>query len=172
LGAHGGIVVSGVVLGLMIVRHRREEGEPMSLAKSAGIYAAGLAVAGLLLHELHVLHSAFHFSKILATPPWCLVSSAATAAAWALIYVLSDVRRLWRSAPLVRMAGENALLAYLIPVFLLSLFEVVGFALGGWNPYASLGNSLLSGTLRSLVFAWAVVRLSGALGRRGLRLRL
>lgn len=172
LGAHGGIVVSGVVLGLMIARHRREGREPLSLATGACAYAAALACGGLLLHELHGLHPAFHFSKILATPPWCLVSSAATAVTWAVIYLLTDARRLWRSAPLVGMAGENALLAYLIPVFLLSLFEVGGALLGGWNPYESLGRSLVWGTLRSLVFAWVVVRLSGALSRRGLRLRL
>jgi len=42
----------------------------------------------------------------------------------------------------------------------------------GRNPYEALGGSLVAGTLRSVVFAWAIVRLSGWMRARGLRLQL
>jgi hypothetical protein len=69
------------------------------------------------------------------------------------------------------MAGENALVVYLLAPFLLSLFELLAGALG-WNPYEALGRSLAVGVVRSVVFAWAVVRLSGAMRARGLRLQM
>ena len=172
IGTHGAIVVSGLVLGVLIVRHRRDRGAPGALATSALGYAAGLAAAGVLLHSLHDLHPAFHFSKILATPPWALVSSAATAAVWTLIYLATDVRGFGRWPRVVTLAGENALLAYLLPVFLLSLFELAASLPGGLNPYEVLGRGLLVGTARSIVFAWVVVALAGTLSRRGVRVQL
>jgi predicted acyltransferase len=172
VGAHGAIVVSGVVLGLLVVGHRRDGGTPLGLARSAWGYAVGLVVAGLLLHSLHDLHPAFQFSKILATPPWCLVSSGATAAVWALIYVAVDVRGFRRWPGVVSIAGENALLAYLLPVFLLSLFDLSASVSGGFNPYEALGGSVVTGTLRSIAFTWAVVALAGTLRRRGVRVQL
>ena len=69
------------------------------------------------------------------------------------------------------MAGENALLIYLLAPFLLSLFELVAWGTGS-NPYEALGGSLAVGLVRSIVFAWAVVRLSGWMRARGLRLQL
>jgi heparan-alpha-glucosaminide N-acetyltransferase len=172
VGAHGAIVVSGTVLGILLARHRRDGNRPVGLATSAIVYAAGLAAAGLLLHSLHDLHPAFHFSKILATPPWGLVSSAATAAVWALIYLASDVRGIGKWPRVVTIAGQDALLAYLLPVFLLSLFELGASLAGGFNPYDALGRGLLAGTARSIAFAWAVVALAGWLSRRGVRVQL
>jgi len=172
LGSHGAIVVSGVVLGVMIAQRREGPGEGEALARSAFAYALGMAAAGILLHTLHDLDSAFHFSKILATPSWCLVSSAATAATWSLVYMVSDVWgfKAWPRA--VTMAGENALLAYLVAPFLLSLFEATALVLGGFNFYGALSEPTILGTIRSLLFAWIVVRLCGLLRARGLRLQL
>jgi len=59
----------------------------------------------------------------------------------------------------------------LLAPFLLSIFALVGRVFG-INPYHALGGSLGSGLLRSIVFAWAVVRLSGWLAGRGLRLQV
>jgi hypothetical protein len=53
----------------------------------------------------------------------------------------------------------------------LSLFELIGGALGR-NPYEALGGSLAAGVVRAVVFAWAVVRLSGWMRARGLRLQM
>jgi hypothetical protein len=71
----------------------------------------------------------------------------------------------------VRIAGENPLLAYLLAPFLLSLFELAAPLFGG-NPYEAISQPVALGLVRSAVFAWAVVRLTGWLRDRGLRFQL
>jgi predicted acyltransferase len=172
LGSHAAIVVAGTVLSLMLRAHRREGRTPGRFVSTALLYAAGLAAAGFLLHSLHGLHRAFEIGKLGATVPWCLFSSAATAAAWAAVYFIADVIG-WRSWPrAVSMAGENALVAYLLAPFLLSLFALAAPLFGGVNVYAALGGTTLVGLVRSAVFAFLVVLLCGALRERGLRLQL
>ena len=77
LGSHAAIVVSGVLLTLLIRRH---QDDPAAVVKEALAYAAALAAAALLLHTLNGVHPAFWYHKNRATLPWCLLSSAWTAA--------------------------------------------------------------------------------------------
>jgi heparan-alpha-glucosaminide N-acetyltransferase len=172
LGSHSAIVVAGTVLSLLLRTHRREGRPPGRFVGTALLYAAGLALAGWLLHSLNGLHRAFEIGKLGATVPWCLFSSAATAAAWVVVYLLADVIA-WRSWPrVVAMAGENALVAYLLAPLLLSSFEISASLFGGINPYGALGGNTLVGLVRSAVFAYLGVRLCGYLRSRGLRLQL
>jgi hypothetical protein len=93
-------------------------------------------------------------------------------AAWIAIQAAADVagHRRWPGSILI--AGENALLIYLLAPFLLSVFELIAWGTG-FNPYyEGLGGSLAAGIVRSVVFAWVVVRLSGWMRGRGLRLQL
>ena len=172
MAAHSAVAVSGTLLGVMLLRHR-QAGEPArTLVPPALGYAFGLAAAGLLLHALHGLHPAFSVSKVLATPPWCLLSSALTAAFWVGIFVLTDVNG-WRRWPkAVSIAGENALLCYLMAPLLLSLFAVSAPLVGGSNFYERLGESTVIGFIRSTVFAWIVVRLCGLLRDAGVVMKL
>ena len=171
LGAHGALVLSGAVLGLALRRHRDERRPAARFVLPALGFALAGAAAGLLLHALHGVHPAFEISKIRATAAWCLLSAAWTALAWTAAYASADVagHRRWPVA--IAMAGENALVIYLLAPFLLSVFELVAWALGR-NPYEALGGSLAAGIVRAVVFAWAVVRLSGWMRARGLRLQL
>jgi hypothetical protein len=171
LGAHGALVLSGAVFGLALWRHR-DEGRPAARFVIPALgFALACAVAGGLVHALHDVHPAFEISKIRATAAWCLLSAAWTVLAWTAIYASADVagHRRWPRA--IAIAGENALVIYLLAPFLLSLFDLLAWALG-WNPYEALGRSLAVGVVRSVVFAWAVVRLSGAMRARGLRLQM
>jgi heparan-alpha-glucosaminide N-acetyltransferase len=172
LGSHGAVVLSGTILSVMLRLHQRDGAPAGRFVGPALTYAAGLAAAGLLLHTLSALDPAFRFSKVHATPPWCLVSSALTAAAWAAVYAVADVRGLRRWPPAVLMAGENALVAYLLAPFLLSLFEASAPLFGGTNFYETLAENTAVGLVRSAVFAWLVVRLCGLLRGAGLRMQL
>jgi predicted acyltransferase len=171
LGAHGALVLSGAILGLALRRHR-DEGRPAARFVIPALgFALACAVAGGLVHALHGVHPAFEVSKIRATAAWCLLSAAWTVLAWTAIYASADVagHRRWPRA--IAMAGENALVIYLLAPFLLSLFELIEWAAGA-NPYEALGGSLAAGVVRSVVFAWVVVRLSGWMRARGLRLQM
>jgi predicted acyltransferase len=171
LASHGGLALSGTVLTLALLRHLRDDERPGRFIWPALGYAAALALAGLLLHALRDLHPVFWINKVRATAAWCLLSAGFTTLAWAAAYVLADVRG-WRRWPAtIRMAGENALAAYLLAPLLLAAFALVG-SLAGANPYHALGGSLGPGLVRAVVFAWVVIRLAGWLRARGLRLRL
>jgi len=168
LGSHGALAVSGALLTLMVARYR--DRARAFIGPALG-YGAALAAAGLLLHSLRDLHPAFWINKVRATAAWCLLSGAWTVAAWAALFAAADVAG-WRRWPRgLTMAGENALMIYLLAPFLLSLFGLIG-VIWGTNPYAALGQSLAVGTVRSILFTWLVVRLSGWIRARGLRLQL
>jgi heparan-alpha-glucosaminide N-acetyltransferase len=172
LGSHGAVVVSGTVLGILAKQASRAGRAPsLRFAARTLAYCAALAAAGLLLHALCGLHPAFTIDKPLATPPWCLLSSALTGAAWVAVYVAVDVWGVRRWPAAVTIAGENALVAYLLAPFLLALFAVLAPVFGR-NPYAALGGNVWIGTLRSAVFAWLVARSCGWLRRSGVAMQL
>jgi predicted acyltransferase len=172
IGTHGALVLAGALLGALLARHRREGGSSWRFAIRMVGYTAALGVAGALLHSLNGLHPAFRVSKIHATAPWGLFSSALTCAAWVLLFVLVDVAG-WRRWPRsVTMAGENPLIAYLMAPFLLSVFALSAPLFGGTSFYETLGQTTGVGLVRSAVFAWLVVRLSGWMRSRGLRIQL
>jgi heparan-alpha-glucosaminide N-acetyltransferase len=172
IGTHGALVLGGALLGVLLGRHLREGGSAWRFALRVAGYAATLGVAGFLLHSLSGLHPAFIVSKNHATVPWGLFSSALTCAAWVLLFVLADVVG-WRRWPRsLTIAGENPLIAYLMAPFLLSLFALSAPLFGGRNFYEALGQTTGIGLARSAVFAWIVVRLSGWMRSRGVRIQL
>jgi len=169
VGTHGAVVLAGTLLGLLLVRHQRDGGSRWRFALEMLGYAGALAAAGLLLHTLAGVDRAFTISKIHATLPWGLVSAALTCAAWAAVFVIADVLGLARWPRSIVIAGENPLLAYLVAPLLLSIFALAAPLFGGTDPYAALGAATAVGLLRSAVFAWLVVRLSGWMRSKGVR---
>jgi hypothetical protein len=69
-------------------------------------------------------------------------------------------------------AGENALVAYLLAPFFLSLFAMSAPLFGGTDPYAALGLHTAVGLVRSAAFAWFVVWVTGVMRRAGIHVRL
>jgi heparan-alpha-glucosaminide N-acetyltransferase len=171
LGSHGALVLTGTLLTLALLRHREEDRAPDRFIAPALGFGLALAVAGLLLHSMHGLHPAFWISKVRATAAWCLLSAALTAWAWTAAYAAADVAGRRRWPPALTMAGENALMIYLLAPLLLSVFELLEWV-AGRNPYDAIRSPLALGVVTSVVFAWVVVRLSGWMRARGLRLHL
>jgi heparan-alpha-glucosaminide N-acetyltransferase len=172
VGTHGALVLSGALLGVLLVRHQREHTSTKRFALQALGVAGALGASGLLLHTLAGVHRAFTISKIHATLPWGLLSAALTCAAWVAVLLIADGLGLARWPRSVVIAGENPLLAYLMAPLLLSLFALAAPLFGGTDPYAALGATTGVGLVRSAVFAWLVVRLSGWLRTRGVRFQL
>ena len=172
IGTHGALGLAGALLGVLVQRHSREGGSPWRFALRVAGYAAALGLAGVLLRSLNGLGPAFIISKNHATVPWGLVSSALTAGAWVVVFVLVDILGFRRWPRSFSIAGENPLVAYLMAPFLLSLFALLTPLFGGANLYEVLGQTTGVGLLRSAVFAWLVVRLSGWMRSRGVRVQL
>jgi heparan-alpha-glucosaminide N-acetyltransferase len=171
VGTHGALVLAGALLGVLLRRQLQDGGSAWRFAARILGYSAALAAAGVLLRSLSVVHAAFIISKNHATAPWGLVSSALTGGAFVAIFVVVDVLGYRRWPRSFAIAGENPLVAYLMAPFLTSLFELSA-SLFGTDLYAELGRTTGVGLLRSAVFAWAVVRLSGWMRSRGVVIQL
>ncbi len=171
LGSHAAITVSGILLGSILT--------PQSPIASHGarirwafFYGLAMFVAGELLHTLKDTHAMWILNKNAATIPWCLVSSAITVWVWIAIYWLMDVRGWKRWAIVLQPAGENPLFAYILHPMLIYMIALSALVLGGFNIHAWLGKSFILGFTRSVLFAFAVTWLAGAMKRIGVRLKL
>ena len=118
-------------------------------------YAAILLGAGWILLPLGV-------SKNAATPSWCLFCSGISVLLFLVLYWLADVRHMTRWAAILKPAGSNTLLTYLLP-------DVFYFAAGAaLAPF--LWSSGWPGLARSIIFTFAILGVSRLL--TGLRVRM
>jgi heparan-alpha-glucosaminide N-acetyltransferase len=120
-------------------------------------FAAALLLTGWLLTPLGT-------SKIRATPTWGLYSAGAATLAFLALYWLCDVLKHIRWAALVKPAGSNTLLTYLLP----DLFFVT---LGG-VAFLNQWEHGWQGVVKSLVFTVLMLQLSALLTRCKLRMQL
>ncbi len=171
LGSHAAVVVSGVALGMALGSGSRVQGH-FGRLRWAILYAVALAASAHLLHAAHDVHRMFIANKILATPPWCLWSSAITVAVWIALYGLIDVKQQGRWAAFLEPAGQNPLTAYVLAPIFDSLFTLSAEAAHVPNLYAELGTRFSTGLVRSALFALFVVWLTGRLRRSGVQLSL
>jgi heparan-alpha-glucosaminide N-acetyltransferase len=158
-GAMSCIVMAGVVTSSIFLGtgRRPAQGRSMFLATVFGILmlAAGMAM------------TPFGISKIRATPTWSLYSIGASVLLFTLLYWVCDVRHWTRWAFLVRPAGSNTLLTYLLP----DLWEYALAAMGitylethfnrGWQ-----------GVVETFVFTVLILSLAKVLTKARVRLQL
>jgi len=171
LGSHAGITVSGLALGIVLA-----PGSPFQAHRDrlrwGLVYGLALAAAAHLLHAAHGVHHMFIFNKNMATPPWCLLSSAITIGVWILLYWSIEVQKRGRWARLLEPAGQNPLTAYLLAPVLYCLFELLSLATGLPYVYAALGATFAVGFWRAVLMAVLVAWLAGRLRRLGVQLAL
>lgn len=162
-GAHASLVMAGVVTSQIFLGVRPGSGErpqPKSAMIAALSFALLAFVAGWIAMPLGI-------SKIRATPTWSLWSIAAAVAVFTLLFWICDQRGKTAWAFLLRPAGANTLLTYLLP----DLWAFVSGALGiGWLE----GNFHLGwpGVVKTAVFTLVMLVLAWALTRAKLRLQL
>jgi heparan-alpha-glucosaminide N-acetyltransferase len=164
LGSHAAIAVAGCCLG-SILTDASDLRQPAQRLRWALAFAAGLFLAGVLLD------APYGINKIRATPSWCLYCAAITAAAWALLYWLMDMRGHRGWSHLFQPAGANPLLAYLLHPF---LYLLVGLAGGRALETAFFYHGLpaVFAVIGSLVMAFAVVQATGWTAHAGYRLKV
>lgn len=146
-----GIVTSTIFLGDTFAP------TPKQKALLAFTFAAALFLAGWLLTPLGI-------SKIRATPTWGLYSAGAATLAFLALYWICDVQKHVRWAAIVKPAGSNTLLTYLLPDF---FFVTLG-SLAWLNPW---GHGW-QGVLQSLVFTVVILEISAVLTRYKIRMQL
>jgi len=158
-GAHVSLVMAGIVMSLIFLDGERAmpPARKMALGLLMGIVAF---VAGWYLRPLGI-------SKIRATPTWALWTVAACCVLFTLLYWICDVKKHTRWAWIVRTAGSNTLLTYLIPDVYYFLAGLTGTAwlLEHWNHG-------WPGIVRALAFTVAMLLVSHAATRARLRMQL
>lgn len=158
-GAMVSLVMAGIVASLIFVDGERatSPGRKMMLGLVMGILSFA---AGWYLKPLGI-------SKIRATPTWALWTVAACCVLFTALYWLCDVKKQTRWAWLVKTAGSNTLLTYLIPDLYYFLAGLAGTAwlLEHWNHG-------WPGIVRALAFTVAMLLISHAATRARLRMQL
>ncbi len=171
LGSHAALTLSGAVLGVMI-RRASAAGDLTVAVRQAFGFGIGMALAAWLLHAAADLHPMFRYNKIAATPAWCLLSAAYTTWIWAITAWLTDVKMYRRGCGWLSMAGQNALLAYILAPVAYLLLDLGLGAVGIANPYWGWGDTFAGGLARAIGFAVGITWLAAWLMRRKVVLRL
>ena len=158
-GDSASITMAGVVTSTIFLANHKWQTlrQKMWMAFS---FAALTLVAAWLFAPLGI-------SKIRATPTWCLASIGASVLVFMLLYWICDVKGHTRWAALVKPAGENTLLTYLLPDIYYYLTVLVGFTYfdGHFNKGAA-------GVASTVIFTFLVLAVSGLLTRAKIKLQL
>lgn len=158
-GAMSSIVMAGVMTSQLFLPVDR-----LPAPKAAMIRAIGIAALCLLGGWICI---PLGISKIRATPTWSLWCIAAAILVFTLLYWICDIRKSTRWALLVKAAGSNTLLTYLLPDFWYFLSSVAGIT---WlDTRFTLG---WEGVAKTVVFTIVMLCLAGLLSRAKLRLQL
>jgi predicted acyltransferase len=171
LGSHAALVLLGAFMGWIFLPESsvRKHGQR---AAWGILYAAGLALAGWLLYLPHKALDFFIINKNLGTPPWCLLSAAATAAALIVVYWLVDRKPRSGRAGIAKLAGRNALFAYILAPFLYALFSFVADLTGTTNLLVVLATPFAVGLGRAIALSLLVMGLAAWLSRRRINLKI
>jgi heparan-alpha-glucosaminide N-acetyltransferase len=160
---------------------------PFGNGAMASLVMAGIATSGIFLSgdnrparkiQLGILLAVVSFaagwflrplgiSKIRATPTWALWTVAASCVLFSLLYWLCDLNKRTGWAWLVRPAGSNTLLTYLIPDLYYYFAALTGteWVLGHWNHG-------WPGIIRAVCFTITMLLVAHAATRARLRLQL
>jgi heparan-alpha-glucosaminide N-acetyltransferase len=158
-GAMCCIIMAGAVTSAIYLAPSRRRTPQRSMYLAAGFCLLAFA-AGWLLTPLGI-------SKIRATPTWSLYSIGAAVLLFILLYWICDVKRWQRWAFLVRPAGSNTLLTYLLPDLWYFALSVAGLT---WLD--AHFNTGAAGVAKTLAFTLFMLAIAGGLTRAKLRLQL
>jgi heparan-alpha-glucosaminide N-acetyltransferase len=158
-GAMASVTMAGVATSVIFFGAHRWQSLAQRMRLAMG-FAAAMVIAAWLLTPLGI-------SKIRATPTWCLYSAGAAVLCFSLLYWVCDIKQKRAWAALVRPAGENTLLTYLLPDFYYFITTLVGFTF--IDQHFSTG---VPGVARAIVFTLVMLAFSALLTRAHIRLQL
>ena len=158
-GDSASITMAGVVASTIFLGSHRWQRLRQKMWMAFG-FALSSFIAAWLLVPLGI-------SKIRATPTWCLASVGASVLVFMLLYWICDVKGQTRWASLVKPAGENTLLTYLLPDIYYYLTVLFGFTY-----FDRHFNSGIAGVVSAVIFTLVILAISAALTRSHIKLQL
>jgi len=158
-GAMSSIVMAGVITSQVLLGTDRRPAP-----KSAIVQALGLGILMLIAGWICI---PLGISKIRATPAWSLWSAGTAILLFTFLYWVCDLKRRNKWVILVKPAGSNALLTYLLPDLWYFLFATLGIT------YLDMHfNSGLPGVVKTLAFTLFMLVLAFLLTKARVRLQL
>jgi len=158
-GTLTGLTMGGVLTALIFQYYRnRHDNKKLTIVL--------LAFSGLLILLSVLTRPYWGLAKLGATPAWLFLCSAFTILAFITIYWLADVKGKANWFTLIKPAGTDTLLCYLIPYFVYATTRMLGIHL----PEIILAGGI--GLIKSFLFAMLCVAITGALSKVGVRLKL
>lgn len=158
-GTLTGLTLGGVVTAYIFQYYRKHQ-------DNAKLTMVLSAIAVLLIILSVVTRPYWGLAKLGATPAWLFLCSAFTILAFIVIYWIADVFEKAHWFNIIKPAGTDTLLCYLIPYFAYATTRMVGIHI----PEIMLIGAL--GLLKSFLFAILCAVITGALSKVGIRLKL
>ena len=158
-GTLTGLTLGGVLTS-MVFQYYREKKDNKTLTLVLFAFAVVLIVLSVVTRPYWGL------AKLGATPAWLFLCSAYTILAFIVVYWIADVYKQANWFNIIRPAGTDTLLCYLMPYFSYAFMRLIGLNL----PEVLLTGGI--GLLKSLLFAILCAVITGVLIRIGIRLKL
>jgi predicted acyltransferase len=151
------LVMAGVLTSVILMKfHDR----PAMFTSVITLLAVLVTVYGFLIRPFHGI------SKIYATPAWTAICTGISMASFLILYYIADRGKLTRWADSIMPAGKAALTCYMVPGFLYFWL----WPLQQLLPDALLGG--IQGLIKSLLFAWITVCITGKIIKVGIQLKV
>ena len=125
-----------------------------------------VAFAALLIILSVITRPYWKLAKLGATPAWLFLCSAFTLLTFLVIYWIADVKKKEGWFRIIKPAGTDTLLCYLVPYFLYAILSAINFH---W-PDAIITGAV--GLVKSLLLALFCVFITRMLNKTGVRLKL
>ncbi|MBD0280123.1 MAG: DUF5009 domain-containing protein [Flavisolibacter sp.] len=158
-GTLTGLTMGGVLTSLIFQYYRKKK-------NNRGLTLVLLAFSVLLIALSVTTRPYWKLAKLGATPAWLFLCSAFTILTFLAIYWLADVKRKANWFDVIKPAGTDTLLCYLIPYFMYAIANATGLYL----PDVLLTGGV--GLSKSFLFAVFCVFITGVLNKAGLKLKL
>ncbi len=155
-GSLASITLAGLLLSLIFLKNKLAESLQQKIVWGVSM-AIILFIAGWLLMP-------FGLAKIGSTPSYTLFSSGICVILFILMYWMVDVNGISKWASLIKPAGSNPLLTYILPD--------IYYAILGLSHSGLIGDEGWPGVLRSLLFTLFILGISAILTRMRIRLQL
>lgn len=154
------MTMAGLLTSLILLKHKNDFKPYPAMIE---IISFGL----IMLIAGYILRPYFGISKIIGTPTWALYCSAISCALFAFLYWLVDYKKISKWAIIIKPAGSNTLLTYIIPDIL--YYSMWLFGISFLSDFFGEG---FVGIIRSVVFSFLVIAIVGLLTKLKIRLQL
>jgi heparan-alpha-glucosaminide N-acetyltransferase len=158
-GTEAGLVMGGVLVSHILMYYQKQN-------NNKGLTIVLALFAGLLVTLSLFTRPYWGLAKLGATPAWLFLCSALTIIAFIVIYWIVDVWQKEKWFNIIRPAGTDTLLTYLIPYFAYGVAGLLNVHLPAFLLVGGVGLTT------SILFALFCVGITWSLSKMGIRLKL